>query len=816
MVILLLFRMNASLQVILIWMLTYFSILPVSCTRDDDRIITIDEAGVSSIECCVYGKCYCSNLSLALEHIQNNTDIRIMSNISLHGAPQLEGINQSNVTMEIFKNLTDVYDVFWLHEFILQFSLIITDCLNNLYGPAQVFICCDDYSCDERYEYIVDSTHNNVTMISNDTITNCPISEVCIFQLVATANFNNNVVSIQIDIKISSSSAIGLVGNCEKDIAHVYTLVDYLPKCYPLSCNLSDIRPLPEGIDCYGSKSSDYHFTVKPGYWFSNDFINYTVNCPQGHCSSTFDLYDSIHYYKDVPNSNNQCYPNWTGLACGECDKDNYIIHDSTSCVASKKCTLKDSLGVILFFFASLLYWIMVISLIFVLLHFKFDITAGYAYGIIFYYSVLEKTVNASYSGTYNNLNASIIITLLKILSSIGNMKPPFQLLNLCFRKNTKIMDHMFLTYFHPLIVTCLIVTIFILARKFVAVARTIGRYVNSKSICILLMLSYSSVSYTSVQLFRPLGIHDEYQTDPSWHLYLSPTVKYFDVHDDYRVMIYFIIAILCELIIGIGFPFVLAFQRYLTRYCNINFIIIKPIMDQLKGCYKEEYHWFAAYYLLCRQLIYAVDISTDFMPGFMSYFKSDAKFPIMLTVYVLIIIVHIWLQPYKERKLNMLDSCILMTLMLVFIGEHISYGSTVTLWILPVVLFINCVAFTTKFKYVLIPISCLGMIALSCLVTFLLPEYTYNQNDYIDYESDYIDYESDYIDYQSDYQPDTSFYFVNVLVILPIASLLFLAYMIYLCVIVIKRCCKPQAQYRLINIQNEDSYEDSDSNDVI
>ena len=88
--------------------------------------------------------------------------------------------------------------------------------------------------------------------------------------------------------------------------------------------------------------------------------------------------------------------------------------------------------------------------------------------------------------------------------------------------------------------------------------------------------------------------------------------------------------------------------------------------MDQLKECYKEEYRWFAAYYLLCRQAIYAIDIATDFSP--------DIKYPTMLTVYILIMMVHVWLQPYKQRKLNILDSSILMTLILVFIGEHASY----------------------------------------------------------------------------------------------------------------------------------------------
>ena len=149
-----------------------------------------------------------------------------------------------------------------------------------------------------------------------------------------------------------------------------------------------------------------------------------------------------------------------------------------------------------------------------------------------------------------------------------------------------------------------------------------------------------------------------------SWHLYLSPAVKYFDVHDNYfyYMIVYYIIAVLCELIIGIGFPVVLMFQKYFTRYCNINFTSTKSVMDQLKGCYKEEYHWFAAYYLLCRQLLYVVDIGTDFI----SDSFPEAKFPIMLTVYVLITMVHVWLQPYKQRKL------------LIFIGEHTTYGSTV------------------------------------------------------------------------------------------------------------------------------------------
>ena len=750
----------------------------------DERVITIDEIGISSAECCVLGKCYCSNLSLALENIRGNAII------SLQQAIQFEGTNDTTIALETFKNITGKYDIFriiWLQEFILQFTLIITHCLNNFYGPAQVFMCCDDHNCDgERYKYTVDSINHNVIMISNDIIAYCPGSKECTLQIVSTANVNTTLSSMNYQINIKIVSSKGSIGYCENDIAH-FSPCDGSQKCLLLSCKHSNSNCFPHGIYCFQGYVYTYdRFIVTPGYWFSNGFTEYVDNCPQGHCSSTFDLYASIYYASNnsYPVSNDLCVPNWTGLACGECDNDNYIIHDSTSCVPLKKCNLKDSYGVILFFLVSLLYWIIVISLIFMLLHINFNITVGNAYGIIFYFSVLEQTVKASYIGTYNNLNSGGKVTFLTVLSSIGNMKPPFQLLKLCFWKKASMIDHMFLTYIHPVIVTSLIVTIFLLARNFVTVARTVGRYINSKSICILLMLSYSSVSYTSMQLLRPIAIRSYFYAISSFHLYLSPNVEYFDTHF-MQTIIYFIISLLCELIVGIGFPFVLVSQRYLTRYLNINFTSIKPIVDQLKGCYKEEYHWFAAYYLLCRQVIYAVDIATDFAP-FM-------KFPVMVCIYLLIVMVHVCFQPYKQKKLNVLDTCILMILTLVFIGEHITYGSTAILWILPLILLINCIALHTKLKYLLIPISCLGMIAL-CFVTpnFMQPEYS-------DYQLDNLD----------DMQSNAS---SLMLVVLCISFLIFLTYTVYLCVRFIKRYCRCRAQYTSINEQNEDPYEDSDN----
>ena len=65
---------------------------------EDDRVIIIDQDGASDLECCMYGNCHCSNLSLSLEHIQDNTEIRIQSVVSLHNVVVFENVSNGKIT----------------------------------------------------------------------------------------------------------------------------------------------------------------------------------------------------------------------------------------------------------------------------------------------------------------------------------------------------------------------------------------------------------------------------------------------------------------------------------------------------------------------------------------------------------------------------------------------------------------------------------------------------------------------------------------------------------------------------------------------
>ena len=614
---------------------------------------------------------------------------------------------------------------FSLHE--LHFDVVITDYFDNLLGPVNVSVNCVG-TLENTSNYYIDSLHHNVTL-TNDSIVRCGFMNASSDSLFVTLYFSKNKKWItNVDVPIHW----GQDANCNTDIAHIllHQGVCVLLDCAIISAIIEeaaifDIHIMGLHCDCGG-------LSISSGYWFSNGYQHYIMDCPSGHCNTSFNImyYNGELFHESYPDSSVQCLTHWSGLACGECYSNNYSIQfDTSDCIPLDQCFKSSWLpNLALLLSSSFLYWCLVISFVFVLLHFQFDVTAEYAYGVIFYYSVLEVIVKMLIKSQYIKQNfVDISLQALPFLSNVGYLKPPFlKYLQLCLG-GAETIDHVFINYIHPLIVTCLVAIIFITARRYVIVARLIGRYVNSKSICLLLLFSYSSVCYTSVQLLKPLAVFEGLSNNIQWHTYLSPTVQYF--HD--RHILYGIMAILCELIIGIGLPLLLLFQRYLIRYFNLRLIAIKPVIDQLQGCYREDYRWFAAYYLLCRQVIYAIDITSDFVFVTFKKFAHDyvKNAPIMVTVAlcILMLVIHLRLQPYKRKGLNILDGVILLTLLFLMVTGAIDYqgmggcddGVTMVLFITPLLILVNYLALGNIIRYILIPASCIGIMCMEIFITW-------------------------------------------------------------------------------------------------
>ena len=201
-------------------------------------------------------------------------------------------------------------------------------------------------------------------------------------------------------------------------------------------------------------------------------------------------------------------------------------------------------------------------------------------------------------------------------------------------------IDQQFVHYIHPLAVSLIVVSISYLARKSRRLSFFIRRGIIG-FICFLLLLSYTSVATTSLLLMRPLTFHNVDKT----YTYLSPEIEYF--HG--RHLVYGIVSVLLTIVIVIGLPFLLLFEPFLNR--KINFVKIKPLLDQFQGCYRDKYRCFAAYYMICRLVIIVIIIVNSPNDFIAHYF--------IITTCIITALLHQLWKPYADHYLNLFDGVI-------------------------------------------------------------------------------------------------------------------------------------------------------------
>ena len=275
------------------------------------------------------------------------------------------------------------------------------------------------------------------------------------------------------------------------------------------------------------------------------------------------------------------------------------------------------------------------VTLVFGLMYYKVGI--GYLYGITYYYSIVDILLS-------RNMYASRRLYLtVNIMSSFSKITPQF-LGELCLITGLSGIDQQFIHYIHPSAVIVILIIISLLARQSRRVSAFISRGIIHV-ICLLLLLSYTSIASTSLLLMRPL----EFNGIDKVYTYLSPNTEYF--HD--RHLAYGIVALLLMIFIVIGPPLLLTLEPFLNH--KFNFTKIKPLLDQFQGCYKDKYRCFAGYYMICRLVIITIVIansSNNFVANYLLIFSCG-----------IIALIHLLIKPYNSGILNKLDGIILQSI---------------------------------------------------------------------------------------------------------------------------------------------------------
>ena len=383
-------------------------------------------------------------------------------------------------------------------------------------------------------------------------------------------------------------------------------------------------------ISCSGSTS-----IIKRGYWFG--FVNgkqTVTTCPYRYCN--FSCCQTNTGFNNLsPQRSNQCRSHRSGTACGSCEDGYTLSFDSIECVDVEKCTTGQTVLVTVL---TVIYWITVVVVVFIIMYYQVGI--HYLYGITYYYSMIDILFLPSVS-TSQSLHTAI-----SVMSSFAKIIPQF-IGQLCLTDGLIGIDQQFIHYIHPIAVSFLLVMICLVARCSMTFSAFISKGII-QALCLLLLLSYTSIATTSLLLIRPLTFHDVDKI----YTYLSPELEYF--HG--RHLLYAIVSIIFIIVIVIGLPLLLLLEPFLNR--RINFIRIKPLLDQFQGCYKDKYRSFSAYYMICRQVLIVIVIvisSDDFTSRYL-----------LVAACTFIALIHLVIRPYNNNLLNNLDGIILQLMILV------------------------------------------------------------------------------------------------------------------------------------------------------
>ena len=382
-------------------------------------------------------------------------------------------------------------------------------------------------------------------------------------------------------------------------------------------------------VFCSGNSS-----TIKRGYWFGHVTGRPTITfCPINYCNFTC-CKTTNGYYHLSPLRNNQCKSHRTGAACGDCSYGYTLSFDSTECVSLQSCTVGHTVLVIVL---TVIYWFVMFAVVFAMAYYRIGI--GYLYCIIYYYSIVDILLS-------QNLQANgELYFAVNIMSSFSKITPQF-LGKLCLTPGMSRIDQQFIHYIHPsaAIITLIAISIYASTQR---ISTIISRGIIH-IICLLLLLSYTSIASTSLLLMRTIRFHEIDKI----YTYSSPDIEYF--HG--RHLAYGIVALLCTVTIVIGLPLLLTIHPFINH--KVNFTKIKPLLDQFQGCYKDKYRCFAAYYMICRLVIITIVIvnsSNDFVANYMLTIVSGVT-----------ALIHQIMKPYNSEILNKFDGIILQ--LIVFI----------------------------------------------------------------------------------------------------------------------------------------------------
>ena len=423
-------------------------------------------------------------------------------------------------------------------------------------------------------------------------------------------------------------------------LGFVYNNITQICECFSNN-NLDNMLCLNSSSAC-----------VRNGYWFgeiqnnvSSIFLCSVRNCNYSDYMCPTDVCPNSPNYCMLRDKKNLCYYGRGGILCSKCQANHSFTYSAYRCVHNDTCRVQNSVLIML---GVLFYWFVLVFLFFIILTLNLSVGVGLASGIVYYFRVVFLLTDSLVTSDFLRVVISVCVSVTQLSAQLFGFIP------VCFAHSLEYnLQHHLFEYASPLFVVITILAIITFSRCCKCPKRiSLADNSPNHAICLLILISYTSMTYTSFEILRPIQLSEKA------FVYSDPEIPYFEtMHWPYAL-----VAIFVEFFISLPICFLLLLAPCLSRWKRVNLVKLrlKPIVDEFQACYKDKHRWFAGFYFLARQLMYIAycTIPKEVLPQTNS---------LIHTVCVVVLMVQVIIQPYKKQfwYLNIIDSILLVDLLL-------------------------------------------------------------------------------------------------------------------------------------------------------
>ena len=510
----------------------------------------------------------------------------------------------------------------------LTYSAHVTDYFGNLTSCfIKIFLQCGNYFC----EYV---------QLTGDAQS-----------LISTSDITTNLYLLSTYEHYHTSMNMNLLFVCEASGSHKYVNVNLT------ACVLGFVFRTPQKsqsiqgtCECVDIDSDDVQCDfmlgvacIRLGYWFgeinANDELDNTVNdtapCQYPYCKTDLppcSIRGLSQTYNQLPVAQDeQCNGLYGGLLCRSCREGAVFSFEVVKCIPSSNCQPWQPyvISVLVVIFQLVLGFGIVIGL-----KASFKTGIGHLYGPLFFIAVL-RLVPFGYYKEYIQLKFIVSIfqsVLLLNLEIFGEI--PW-----CFFSNINPLLNYSLHFIGPFIIAVVLLSTVMLARYY---PRQFLSLQSSpvQAICLLILLSFWSVSDTCIQLLKPTTTLSGVK---GWRVALQPNIQY--LKDPYHIVTW-IISIVLLVFLLVPFILLLFLSPLLRRKFNLT--RIQPLLDAFQSCYDDRFRWYSGVYILSWIIL-----------------NINMPYYVMEIILVAVGTLHFMIHPYKYRWLNIVDTLLLVDLIM-------------------------------------------------------------------------------------------------------------------------------------------------------